>query len=100
MIITSTIRLYRNRRSRPKTPCMACCSVPVCRLPSQPWRPNSMRTMKERSRKRVKTDPHADPAFRAMLGDLEFADKKSSPGCQAADLMLGGAIRQERTEHG
>jgi Protein of unknown function (DUF3800) len=49
---------------------------------------------------RFKTDPQADPAFRAMLGDLDFADKKASPGCQAADLMLGGAIRQERTEHG
>jgi hypothetical protein len=49
---------------------------------------------------RFKTDPQADPAFRAMLGELEFADKKSSPGCQAADLMLGSAIRQERTEHG
>jgi hypothetical protein len=35
-----------------------------------------------------------------MLGDLDFADKKEAPGCQAADLMLGGAIRQERTEHG
>jgi hypothetical protein len=37
---------------------------------------------------------------RGMLGDLDFADKKESPGCQAADLMLGGVIRQERTEHG
>jgi hypothetical protein len=35
-----------------------------------------------------------------MLGELHFADKRKSPGCQAADLMLGGAIRQERTEHG
>jgi hypothetical protein len=49
---------------------------------------------------RFKTDPLADPALRGMLGDLDFADKKKSPGCQAADLMLGGAIRQERTEHG
>ena len=49
---------------------------------------------------RFKTDPLADPMFRAMLGDLEFADKKKSPGCQAADLMVGGAVRHERTEHG
>jgi hypothetical protein len=35
-----------------------------------------------------------------MLGNLGFADKKKTPGCQAADLMLGGTIRQERTEHG
>jgi hypothetical protein len=49
---------------------------------------------------RFKTDPLADPALRAMLGDLDFANKKKSSGCQAADLMLGGAIRQERTEHG
>ena len=49
---------------------------------------------------RFKTDPLADPMLRAMLGDLDFADKRKSPGCQAADLMLGGAIRQERREHG
>jgi hypothetical protein len=49
---------------------------------------------------RFSTDPLADPLLRAMLGDLDFADKRKSPGCQAADLMLGGAIRQERTEHG
>jgi hypothetical protein len=49
---------------------------------------------------RFKTDPVADPMLRSMLGNLNFADKKRSPGCQAADLMLGGAIRQERTEHG
>ena len=48
---------------------------------------------------RFKTDPLADPIFRAMLGNVGFADKKKSPGCQAADLMLGGAIRQQRTEH-
>ena len=48
---------------------------------------------------RFKTDPLADPIFRVMLGNVGFADKKKSPGCQAADLMLGGAIRQERTEH-
>jgi len=50
--------------------------------------------------RRFKTDPLADPAQRGMMGELDFADKKKSPGCQAADLMLGGAIRQERTEHG
>jgi hypothetical protein len=49
---------------------------------------------------RFKTDPLADPILRSMLGNLSFIDKKRSPGCQAADLMLGGAIRQERTEHG
>jgi hypothetical protein len=49
---------------------------------------------------RFKIDPLADPQFGVMLGDLDFADKRKSPGCQAADLMLGGAIRQERTEHG
>lgn len=49
---------------------------------------------------RFKTDPLADPMLRAMLGDLRFADKRDAPGCQAADLMLGGAIRQERAEHG
>ena len=48
---------------------------------------------------RFRTDPLADPILKGMLGNLDFADKKS-PGCQAADLMLGGAIRQERTEHG
>lgn len=58
-------------------------------------KPNYVRELFQR----FKTDPLADPAFRAMLGDLDFADKKASPGCQAADLMLGGAIRQERTEH-
>ena len=47
-----------------------------------------------------KADPLVDPLLKGMLGDLDFADKKQSPGCQAADLMLGGAIRQERTEHG
>jgi hypothetical protein len=47
-----------------------------------------------------KTDPLADPMLRGMLGNFCFAGKKESPGCQAADLMLGGAIRQERTEHG
>jgi hypothetical protein len=31
---------------------------------------------------------------------LGFADKKQSPGCQAADLFLMGVIRQERKEHG
>jgi hypothetical protein len=35
-----------------------------------------------------------------MLGNLSLVDKKKSPGCQAADLILGGAIRQERIEHG
>jgi Protein of unknown function (DUF3800) len=50
--------------------------------------------------KRFKTDPLADPALRSMLGNIDFADKRNSPGCQAADLMLGGAIRQERLEHG
>jgi hypothetical protein len=49
---------------------------------------------------RFKSDPLADPILRTMLGELHFADKRKSPGCQAADLMLGGAIRQERTEHG
>jgi uncharacterized protein DUF3800 len=49
---------------------------------------------------RFKTDPLADPMLRGMLGNLGFEDKKKSPGCQAADLILGGAIRQERTEHG
>lgn len=50
---------------------------------------------------RFKTDRHADPAIRGMLGpEVRFAKKSESPGCQAADLMLGGAIRQERTEHG
>ena len=49
---------------------------------------------------RLKTDRLADPMLRGMLGGLDFANKKKSPGCQAADLMLGGAIRQERTEHG
>jgi hypothetical protein len=50
---------------------------------------------------RFKNDPLADKDFAAMLGPvLGFADKKESPGCQAADLMLMGAIRQERTEHG
>jgi hypothetical protein len=49
---------------------------------------------------RFKTNPLADPLLRGMLGNLDFADKKECPGCQAADLMLGGAIRQERTEHG
>jgi len=49
---------------------------------------------------RFKTDRHADPALRGILGPkVGFAKKDESPGCQAADLMLGGAIRQERTEH-
>jgi hypothetical protein len=47
-----------------------------------------------------KTDPLADPIFRGMLGNLILVHKKKSPGCQAADLMLGGAIRNERIEHG
>jgi hypothetical protein len=67
-----------------------------CVLEKGGTKPNYARDLFQR----FKTDPQADPPFRAMLGDLEFADKKSSPGCQAADLMLGGAIRQERTEHG
>jgi hypothetical protein len=59
-------------------------------------KPNYARELFER----FKTDPLADPLLRGMLGNLDFADKKECPGCQAADLMLGGAIRQERTEHG
>ena len=51
--------------------------------------------------RRFQTDPLADPIIRSMLGPKPcFAHKRKSPGCQAADLMLGGAIRQERTEHG
>ena len=47
-----------------------------------------------------KTDRKADPVMKQMLGaELRLADK-SSPGCQAADLMLGGAYRQELLEHG
>ena len=49
---------------------------------------------------RLKFDPLADPMLRKMLGDLTFAKKRKSPGCQAADLMLYQATRQERQEHG
>ncbi len=34
-----------------------------------------------------------------LSAEPRLADK-SSPGCQAADLMLGGAYRQELLEHG
>jgi hypothetical protein len=50
--------------------------------------------------RRFRTDPLADPMLRGMLGNFGFGNKNNSPGCQAADLVLGGAIRQERTEHG
>lgn len=50
---------------------------------------------------RMKDDRIAEPALKAMLGPvLGFARKQDSPGCQAADLMLGGVYRQELTEHG
>jgi hypothetical protein len=49
---------------------------------------------------RFHSDPLADPILRGMLGELSLVDKKKSPGCQAADLLLGGVIRQERIEHG
>lgn len=43
----------------------------------------------------------SDKDFISLLGPvLGFADKKQSPGCQAADLFLMGVIRQERKEHG
>jgi hypothetical protein len=50
---------------------------------------------------RFKNDRFGDKDVIEMLGPvIGFAEKKDAPGCQAADLMLLGAIRQERTEHG
>lgn len=49
----------------------------------------------------MKNDHVSDPLFRAMLGPvIGFAKKKECPGCQAADLMIGGALQLERQEHG
>jgi hypothetical protein len=48
-----------------------------------------------------KCDKHVHPVTRNMLAPkLDFADKKSSPGCQAADLMLHAAYKQAVDEHG
>jgi len=50
---------------------------------------------------RFKKDHLANKELIGMLGPvIGFAGKKESAGCQAADLLLMGAIRQERTEHG
>jgi Protein of unknown function (DUF3800) len=50
--------------------------------------------------RQFQTAPLPDPILRGMLGNLSLVEKKKSPGCQAADLLLGGVIRQERVEHG
>jgi hypothetical protein len=48
-----------------------------------------------------KHDRRADPIMKKMLGPvMRVADKEDSPGCQAADLMLGAAYRQALLEHG
>lgn len=50
---------------------------------------------------RFKSDRFGDKDIIQMLGKgILFVEKKESPGCQAADLLLLGAIRQERAEHG
>jgi hypothetical protein len=47
-----------------------------------------------------KKDRRADPIMRNLLGPvLDFRGKKESPGCQAADLKLGGAMLQTKMEH-
>jgi len=54
----------------------------------------------DRLYKMFKNDRKVEPVIKNMLGPvLGLAEKKESPGCQVADLILGGAYRQELTEH-
>jgi hypothetical protein len=54
----------------------------------------------DRLYKMFKTDRKVEPAIKKMLGPvLGLAEKKESPGCQVSDFILGGAYRQELTEH-
>jgi hypothetical protein len=49
----------------------------------------------------LKHDSHSDPIMKDMLGPaLGVARKESSPGCQVAGLLLDGAYRQAKVEHG
>jgi hypothetical protein len=49
----------------------------------------------------LKHDSHCDPIMKEMLGPgLGVAGKASSPGCQVAGLLLDGAYRQAKMEHG
>jgi hypothetical protein len=46
-------------------------------------------------------DSHSDPIMTEMLGPvIGLAGKESSPGCQVAGLLLDGAYRQAKMEHG
>ena len=50
--------------------------------------------------KMFKNDRKVEPLIKNMLGPvLDHAEKKESPGCQVSDFVLGGAYRQELTEH-
>jgi len=54
----------------------------------------------DRLYKMYKNDRKVEPAVKKMLGPvLGFAEKNKSPGCQVSDFILGGAYRQELTEH-
>jgi hypothetical protein len=49
----------------------------------------------------LKHDSHSDPIMKEMLGPvLGVARKERSPGCQVAGLLLDGAYRQAKMEHG
>jgi len=54
----------------------------------------------DRLYKMYRKDRKVEAAIKKMLGSaLGFAKKRESPGCQVSDLILGGAYRQELTEH-
>src|SRR5437016_3851946 len=92
-ITTATIGRFPSPASRPRTVCMACCSVLVSRLRwrSFPYQLNEEAqnevvdfvleaggTKPDYARQlfdRFKTDPLADPVLRSMLGKLDFANK-------------------------
>jgi hypothetical protein len=49
----------------------------------------------------LKHDSHSDPIMKEMLGPvLGVARKESSSGCQVAGLLVDGAYRQAKMEHG